>query len=60
MTDQQMLSVSKAAQLLGVHRKTLLSYIQTGKLEATRLPGGHYRVDRAALEALAAPSRGDQ
>jgi excisionase family DNA binding protein len=46
------LSTGEAAERLGVHRSTLVRYIEEGKLPARRLPGGHFRIKREDLEKL--------
>ena len=48
----ELLSTGQAAKLLGVHRSTVLRYIEEGKLRAQVLPGGQHRVRREDVEAL--------
>jgi excisionase family DNA binding protein len=48
----RVLRVVAAAAAIGVSTKTLRRYIRSGKLPATRLPSGHYRIDEADLLAL--------
>jgi excisionase family DNA binding protein len=48
----ELLSTGEAAQLLGVHRSTILRYIEEGKLPAQVLPGGQHRVRREDVEKL--------
>jgi excisionase family DNA binding protein len=44
------LSTSQAASELGVSERTLRRYIQAGVIGFRRLPGGHYRIPREAIE----------
>ena len=46
------LTTGQAATVIGVSRSTIVRYIESGDLEARRLPGGHWRIDRAAAEKL--------
>ncbi len=46
------LTTGQTATLLGISRSTVVRYIEAGTLEARRLPGGHWRVRRAAAESL--------
>lgn len=48
---QEFLSTGQAAKLLGVTPDTVLKWVKTGRLSATRTPGGHYRIARADIEA---------
>jgi excisionase family DNA binding protein len=43
------LSPAQAAKFLGIHRNTVLNYIQDGALDAKRI-GGQYRIERRVLE----------
>ncbi len=43
---------SEAAQELGISYPTLKHWIYSGKLKATRTPGGHYRIHESELERL--------
>ncbi len=52
--SDEWLSTGQAAERLGVHRSTLVRYIEEGRLPASRLPTGHYRIRRADLEKLLA------
>jgi excisionase family DNA binding protein len=45
-------SVERAATLLGLHVKTVRSYVRDGKLKATRV-GKSYRIARGDLESFA-------
>jgi excisionase family DNA binding protein len=51
--------VRDAAAAIGVSAKTLRRYIREGKLAATRLPSGHYRIDDTDLDALRTASPRD-
>lgn len=50
------LSTAEAADLLGVHHKTLIEWAKTGKVPAVKTPGGWYRFHRSALEEFVAAS----
>jgi excisionase family DNA binding protein len=50
--QQSVLSTSQAASELGVSERTLRRYIQAGLIGFRRLPGGHYRIPREAIEAF--------
>jgi excisionase family DNA binding protein len=52
VAPEEWLTTGQAAELLGVHRSTLLRYVEEGRLPARRLPTGHYRVRREDLEKL--------
>ena len=43
----EFISVGFIAKRCGVSNTTVLRWISTGQLPAFRLPGGHYRVERA-------------
>jgi len=54
MVDQQKYySVSEAAKVMNVCVETLRRYIANGRLPASRLPGGHYRIKQNDLKLLA-------
>ena len=54
MVDQQRYySVSEAAKIMNVCVETLRRYIAEGRLPASRLPGGHYRIKQTDLKLLA-------
>jgi excisionase family DNA binding protein len=42
-------SVGKAAQILGVSKRTLYNWIRQRKIEYVRLPNGHYRIPESAI-----------
>ncbi len=46
------MTTGQAATLLGISRSTVVRYIEAGTLDARRLPGGHWRVPRSAVEKL--------
>ncbi len=48
--NQEFLSTGQAAKLLGVTPDTVLKWVKTGRLPATRTPGGHYRLARADID----------
>lgn len=43
------LSIPQAASRLSISRWTLWKYVTSGKLKASRTPGGHYRISEADL-----------
>lgn len=51
-TPEDLLSVSAAADLLGVHVVTIRRWTDDGKLPEVRTPGGHRRIPRAAIDRL--------
>jgi len=42
----EFISVGFVAKRCGVSNTTVLRWISTGQLDAFRLPGGHYRIER--------------
>lgn len=48
---QRLLSPHEAAELLGLHVRTVRRYIREGRLDAVRV-GNRYRISRESLEAL--------
>ena len=50
-----MLSTGQAARLCSVKPDTILKWIHEGRLQATRTPGGHFRVDPSQLATLLPP-----
>ena len=46
----QWLSLSEAAQILGVHSSTLRGWIDDGSIQAFRTPGGHRRVQLSEVQ----------
>jgi excisionase family DNA binding protein len=42
-------SIGKAAQILGVSKRTLYNWIRQGKIEYVRLPNGHFRIPEKAI-----------
>ena len=50
--DQQLLRVSEVALALRVSRRTVLSWLNTGKLQGGRLPGGNWRIPAAVVERV--------
>jgi excisionase family DNA binding protein len=49
-----LLSISQAAQLLGVHPQTLRAWADKGLVPHVRLPSGQRRFDRQRLERVRA------
>ena len=53
MTEtEKFLTTSEVAALLRVDTSTVRDWARRGKLPATTLPGGHYRFDRAVVDAM--------
>ncbi|GJF33798.1 MerR family transcriptional regulator [Kitasatospora sp. NE20-6] len=50
-TDRELYSVGEVAELLGLHVRTVRSYVREGRLKATRI-GKQYRIAREDFEAL--------
>lgn len=44
MQQRTLLSIPKACQVLGVCRRTLYNWMQSGKVEYVHLPGGSRRI----------------
>lgn len=49
---------AEAAQRLGVTRDTIRRYVDAGKLEGIKTPGGQRRIDRQSLEDALKPTQG--
>ncbi|MBI4491978.1 MAG: helix-turn-helix domain-containing protein [Chloroflexi bacterium] len=54
---EEYLSTAEAAQLIGIHPNTLRGYADQRLIEHIRLPGGHRRFPRRAVEAFIARLR---
>lgn len=54
-TGDEMLSISAAAHLAGVHVGTLRRWEENGRLRAARTPGGQRRYRRADILELLTP-----
>ena len=52
MNEDEMLTTSQAARVLGVHPQTLRGYESAGRITASRLPGGYRRFSRRDVEEL--------
>jgi excisionase family DNA binding protein len=50
MTTQELLTIAQAAELLGVHPRTLRQWADRGHVAHVQTPGGHRRFLRAELE----------
>jgi len=59
MTGNDLLTTEEAAALLKMHRDSIRRLIRNGKIPAL-LIGGEYRIKRADLEAMTAPTGGQQ
>jgi excisionase family DNA binding protein len=42
--DREMLSTGQVAKKLGVSTQAVINWIESEKIEAIKLPGGHYRI----------------
>lgn len=51
-TYQPPIRISEAARLLGVHRDTIRRWVEEGKLDAIRLPGGEVRYRREDIVGM--------
>ena len=51
------LTVSEAAERLGVSFSTLKQWIYSGTIRTTRTAGGHHRIAESEIERLLAPVR---
>ena len=47
-----LLTTTEAAKLLGITRTTVYRYVRDGRLPAIKLPTGHTRIPREAVEKL--------
>jgi excisionase family DNA binding protein len=50
--QQKYYSVSEAAKAMNLCVETIRRYISNGRLQAVRLPGGHYRIRQDDLKIL--------
>ncbi len=57
MTEQSLVSISEASNVLGVSEATLRQWTDEGNLKAFITPGGHRRYSRAELKKFTASSR---
>lgn len=48
---ERLLTMQEAADLLAVHRQTVLALIRSGELEATKI-GGQWRIKPSSLKRL--------
>jgi len=48
-SQPKLLSTTQAAGLLNVSRRTILNWIEAGKVPYVRLPGGDYRIPLTGL-----------
>lgn len=51
-----LLTIEQAADIIGVHPRTLTRWVTDGALKAVRLPSGRYRIQRADLDAFLTPT----
>jgi excisionase family DNA binding protein len=54
---KDLLTTGEVARSLGVTINTVKAWIRMGRLEALRLPSGHFRVPRSELERLLAGTK---
>ncbi|HEY0802430.1 MAG TPA: helix-turn-helix domain-containing protein [Steroidobacteraceae bacterium] len=54
-TEARMYSLEQVAERLGLHVRTVRSYVRSGRLKAVRI-GKQYRVSREDLEELTGPT----
>ena len=50
--ENQLLAVAEVAKRLQVSQETVRRYIWEGRLKASALPGGYYRIEERALRAM--------
>ena len=55
--DEEMLTTRRAAQLLNVDRHTIARWARLGQIAAVRLPSGHLRIPRSAVDRLLRQAR---
>ncbi|MGH2879965.1 MAG: helix-turn-helix domain-containing protein [Solirubrobacteraceae bacterium] len=48
-SQPKLLSTTQAADLLNVSRRTILNWIEAGKVPYVKLPGGDYRIPLSGL-----------
>lgn len=48
--DTYELNVDQAAEIMGVVAYTIRRWAKSGRIEAVKTPGGHWRFSRASLE----------
>lgn len=51
-THEAAYSTGAVAKMFGVTNKTILSWINQGKVSAFKTPGGHYRINESEIESL--------
>lgn len=54
------LTTGDVARRLGTTSTTVRRYVEAGRLPATRLPGGHYRIHSADLDTMLSQGRTSQ
>jgi excisionase family DNA binding protein len=50
--DKEYISLPQAAKICAISRWTLRSYVKSGEINASRTPGGHYRIAQKDLAAF--------
>jgi excisionase family DNA binding protein len=53
-------SIGKAAEILGVSKRTLYNWIRQGQIEYVRLPNGHFRIPEKAILKMLYGTREEQ
>jgi len=55
-TERPVLTTTEAGKILGLGDEAVKRYLQAGRLEGFKLPGGHYRVFADSVEKLMRPA----
>ena len=58
MEQDKILKVSEVANRLGVHQATILRWIREGRIEASILQSGRYRINEGQISKLLSPVDG--
>lgn len=58
MTTDRLIGVREAAEILGVHRRSVIGYIRDHQLPARRVPGGAYELKESDVRAFTRPPMG--
>jgi putative resolvase len=57
MDMQDLLTVTEACAILGIHPSTLRRAANAGKIKIVRTPGGRRRIPRSEVERLKTPTQ---
>ena len=52
LETERLLKVTDVARYCGVSKSTVLKWIKDSKLQAFKLPSGHYRIDKQDFRAF--------